>query len=386
MFRFVQAIFLVGILYYAIAIPVQLRREKMPPTTHLEGVLKGFRIPSKPKEEKPPSPSSVKNLDVPSKDEFFPKSTPTVKQDGDENGDKKDKEGNHFGWITLSKDGSSEKMPDLSFMEPFLKSGGERPMGNILSLPKAQPVKPKKRLTKREIFGRDDREYVFDHLPYSAIGYIKDCSCTGFLIAPNVVMTAAHCLYDSDAKEFYNRSLDFYRGRNCYYNNNYEGEKMYGREAYVPNSYRDYPWRENDYGFIILANYSKQYLGFMVKNITDSLPIRILSYSHDTGSCMTTTKCNASLFRHKWYYYNNENLFCYDCDTAYESSGAPILYSDEIVIEGQISIPSCWMVIGVNNGYFPDSYNGPCNVGARFTRERWFSIDDIKRNTSIIAN
>ncbi len=56
------------------------------------------------------------------------------------------------------------------------------------------------------IFGKDDRtiyRYSPPGLPYSAITRIttNNSSCSGFMIGPKYVATAAHCLYDNDWKD-----------------------------------------------------------------------------------------------------------------------------------------------------------------------------------------
>ena len=68
---------------------------------------------------------------------------------------------------------------------------------------------------RRLVFGQDDCMCTYDipdQLLYSALAH------TGFLIAPDIVMTAAHCIYDANGKNYlstYGFDLDFYHWTSC---------------------------------------------------------------------------------------------------------------------------------------------------------------------------
>lgn len=68
----------------------------------------------------------------------------------------------------------------------------------------------------RTFFGRDDRRPVpAAEYPWSAIGKLYFESgghCTGTLVAAQVVLTAAHCLYDGDGGSGLDRPTEFYAG------------------------------------------------------------------------------------------------------------------------------------------------------------------------------
>lgn len=68
----------------------------------------------------------------------------------------------------------------------------------------------------RELYGRDDRvEVEATQYPYSAIGRLEMAGgrCTASLVAPRVVLTAAHCLFaDYGAGSVFDRPLKFMAG------------------------------------------------------------------------------------------------------------------------------------------------------------------------------
>ena len=233
---------------------------------------------------------------------------------------------------------------------------------------------------KRRIYGRDDRKcHGFpDKLPYSAIGYFVDNRCTGFLVAPNVVMTSASCLYDRQAKKIYDANFDFYRGRSRYR----VEQKMSWKSVIVPYSFINRPWAENDYGFVLFSNttLSSEYLGLMVNNFTKDLPISIVSYFSAKDDCMCTVNCTASLYQHSWYeeHEQNSKLFCYHCDTNDRSGGSPLLYNDYVQLDDGTVVEPGRFVVGVNVGYFAQGYRGGCNVGSRLTKTRLEVVEEVK--------
>ena len=79
-----------------------------------------------------------------------------------------------------------------------------------------------KQRRKRLVFGQDERICNYDipdQLPYSALGRVG-YGCTGFLLSPDIVMTAAHCIYDAKSRNYlteYGYDLDFYHRHRRYW-------------------------------------------------------------------------------------------------------------------------------------------------------------------------
>ena len=77
-----------------------------------------------------------------------------------------------------------------------------------------------KQRQRRLVFGQDNQicNYIIpDQLPYSPLGRVS-LGCTGFLLSPDIVMTAAHCIYDIKDKKYlteYDYDLDFYHRMSC---------------------------------------------------------------------------------------------------------------------------------------------------------------------------
>ena len=305
--------------------------------------------------------------------------TEVVEEDETEyaaDGNEEDKELMDNQWLIKSLDDDTYTDDD-SLLEFYLGSTGER-SDNSIRLP-ATRLEHNKKVKKRRIYGRDDRECCDhgDYLPYSAIGYIPTMRCTGFLVASNIVMTAAHCLFDKKSGSFWNTTFDFFRGRT----KEFEGERMTAAYVGIFQSYIIRSINQNDYGFIVLSNHSEEYLGFMFRNFTDQLPIRILSYSYDKDNCVCSTMCNATLPSLYGLDDLNEDMFCYYCDVVHESSGSPILYNRPLNVNGEI-IDAGLIAVGVHNGGNYRSYTGVCNVGARFTHERFCDIQNLKHPNS----
>ena len=285
-----------------------------------------------------------------------------------------------FQWVEMSVDYEDNiSLSVWTFQSSDLDDGsvpGSKPQS--IWLPRSRPDQDS-RPAKRRIYGVDNRECSdrTDRLPYSAIGYIAGTMCTAFLVAPNLAMTAASCLYDKKKDDFYHVNFDFYRGDTS----TFKGERMVWKTVIVPSSYIHRKWSENDYGFVVLANKSDEYLGVMVKNFTSNLPIKILSYSSDEDNCIHTVNCSASLLRHSWYeeQERNQKLFCYHCDTLTWSTGGPILFNDFLQLEDGTTIKPGLMAVGVNVGYLPlgfSSYSG-CNVGSRIIDKRLEIIEQL---------
>lgn len=173
------------------------------------------------------------------------------------------------------------------------------------------------------VFSTDDRSRVpSDSSGYKTIVKLVSSQCTGFWIGSTTVMTAAHCIENSDGGDFTSVSARVSDGRIISLRLIKKG----------PHSKTSGP--VGDYAFLESQSYSSEkWLSPAFSEARVGMDLSLVAFHGDTqDELKMSSNCNVkSLLPNR--------LFLHDCDMTRGASGAPILS----VIDNK------WRVIGVQS-------------------------------------
>lgn len=170
---------------------------------------------------------------------------------------------------------------------------------------------------KRKVIGTDTRQLVQtnDDFPYTAIGRFA-LGCTGTFIAPGVILTSAHCLYDHDSGWYSGLYLKFRREKGC---DPSTGFPHTWKRSVVLDGYKTNHDINYDVGLVIVEETSPVHMLYTAATNIPLSTINLAGYPIDKPNrCLWLSSCTLTRV--------TPHRLRYPCDTYNGNSGSPVYY------------------------------------------------------------